>query len=347
MSQVERELFDAAVSELRQRLPAGWRVDVESDEPISNSAASLQVGAPNQSPGALVLILRPRLEPRDAIRLAESVPTTATSSSVVVASFLSPSTRARLSQFQLGYLDLTGNARIVLSRPGLFIQSEGATEDPNPAQGPARTLRGAKVARIVRALVDYAQPFGIRELAAATGINAGHVSRIVRLLDREGLITRGRSGRVEPVDWSALLRLWALRAPLSSRGTAFHCFEQAGIDALVQRLARSDETYAITAGRAAAVYAPVAPTPELTLWIRDAREAVRRLSLSDTEGASNVTLLEPADLSVFDGEVRLGGNVVVAPSQAAADLLTSPGRAPAKGEVLMRWMRANEALWRR
>ena len=36
-----------------------------------------------------------------------------------------------------------------------------------------------------------------------------------------------------------------------------------------------------------------------------------------------------------------------APSQVAADLLTSPGRGPAEGEELIQWMQANEEAWRR
>jgi len=36
----------------------------------------------------------------------------------------------------------------------------------------------------------------------------------------------------------------------------------------------------------------------------------------------------------------------VAPSQAAADLLTSPGRGPSEAEALIAWMAANEAAWR-
>lgn len=35
-----------------------------------------------------------------------------------------------------------------------------------------------------------------------------------------------------------------------------------------------------------------------------------------------------------------------APSQVAADLLTSPGRGPAEGEELIGWMMSNEDKWR-
>ena len=36
----------------------------------------------------------------------------------------------------------------------------------------------------------------------------------------------------------------------------------------------------------------------------------------------------------------------VALSQAAADLLGSPGRGPAEGEALIDWMKEHEEVWR-
>jgi hypothetical protein len=76
----------------------------------------------------------------------------------VFARYLSESTRARLRDLDVGYLDLTGNIRIILSKPGLVIETEGASVDPDRQQRPARTLRGSKAGRIVRLLVDRKSP---------------------------------------------------------------------------------------------------------------------------------------------------------------------------------------------
>ena len=40
------------------------------------------------------------------------------------------------------------------------------------------------------------------------------------------------------------------------------------------------------------------------------------------------------------------GLTIVAPSQAAADLLTGSGRMPSEGEELLDWMKDNERVWR-
>lgn len=46
-------------------------------------------------------------------------------------------------------------------------------------------------------------------------------------------------------------------------------------------------------------------------------------------------------------EAQRDGVWYAAPSQIAADLLTSPGRGPAEGEELIEWMFAHEGAWRR
>jgi hypothetical protein len=49
---------------------------------------------------------------------------------------------------------------------------------------------------------------------------------------------------------------------------------------------------------------------------------------------------------VYEGSSLKDALRVVAVSQAAADLLTSPGRGPAEADALINWMKANEEVWR-
>ena len=57
-------------------------------------------------------------------------------------------------------------------------------------------------------------------------------------------------------------------------------------------------------------------------------------------------MIDSADEGVFVGSAARDGVRYVAPSQAAADLLSSPGRGPSEGEDLIAWMRENEEAWR-
>lgn len=327
-------------------MPAGWKVGEARNGPIPFDA-TVQLRAPGGTEARIVLEAKVRLDPRGVVAVAAlAAKAAARGPLLVVSPYLSPSTRERLREAEISFLDLTGNARIVLTKPGLFIETHGATEDPDRKVRPARSLTGPKAGRIVRALVDRKRLPGVRELAAATRVDAGYVSRVLTLLDSEALITRGGRGRIERVDWPALLRRWAREAPLESRGEVRSFLEPRGLSALLARVGESGDTYAVTGGLAAARFAPIAPARLAVIWIRSSETTAERLGLRPAESGANVLLVEPNDDLVFEGATEHRGVRYAAPSQVAADLLTSPGRGPAEGEALLEWMRENEEAWR-
>jgi hypothetical protein len=341
---LDNKILRIALPLLQGRMPPGWKITL-TREPGRHRAASVKLTAPDRRSASMAVEVRARLEPRGVTSVAEAAGDL-NGPLVVVAPYLSEATREKLIQSDLGYVDLTGNVRIVLGRPGLFIETEGATTEPNRRERPARSLRGAKAGRIVRALVDWKRPPGVREMATLTDIDPGYVSRVLAYLDSQALVERVGRGRLESVDWPALLRRWAEDAPLDSRGDVVTCLAPRGLDALVKRLADSDERYAITGGLAAAAYAPLAPTRLGIIWMEGAEDATERLALRPADRGANVMLLDPRDESVFEGVVRRKRASYAAASQTAADLLTSPGRGPAEGEELLTWMQANEHKWR-
>lgn len=333
------KLVRAGLQALQRRLPSGWSAIPQDD-------SAVEVTAPDRRKGTLTLKPKARLAPKDVRPLAESIATEAIAT-IVVAPFLTDNTRARLRELDIGYLDLTGNTRISLRKPGLFIETQGASEDPDREARPARSLRGPKAGRVVRALIELQSPPGVRELAALTQIDAGYVSRVLTFLDAEALITRGRRGRIESVDWSLLLRRWALEAPLESRGRLCKFFEPRGISALQARLANLDAPYAVTASLAAASIAPLAPARLAIIWARDVDAVAASLALRSADASANVVLAEAFDDSVFNGAIRRDGISYASPVQIAVDLLTSPGRGPQEAEQLIDWMKAHEDTWRR
>jgi hypothetical protein len=340
-------LLRQGIRELRRRLPPGWLLGEpqEAPDPID---ACIRLSTPDGRAGLIALEQRARLDPKGVLPLAEARRAAELKLPLLVISrYLSEATRERLRSESISYLDLTGNARLVVAEPGLFIETQGASEDPEREERPARSLRGPKAGRIVRALIDRREPPGVRELAAATRIDAGYVSRVLSFLDTEALIHRGKRGRIESVDWPALLRRWAREAPLEDRGEARACLEPRGLPALVARLAKSKERYVISGTLAAQAWAQAAPARLALVWLEDAADASRRLGLRPAEAGANVLLIEPVDPLVFEGATRREGVWYAAPSQTAADLLTSPGRGPAEGEELIGWMIEHEDEWRR
>ena len=337
MTYRDNMLLTDGLRALRRRLPAGSGVRV----------GHRRLPAANRRTGSIAVEARATLDPKGVQPLVERARSAQAELPLVVLSrYLSGATRERLRSREVGYLDLTGNAWLVVPEPGLFIETQGASEDPDRKERPARSLRGPKAGRIIRALIDRRQPPGVRELAVATKTDASYVSRVLAFLDSEALVTRVGHGRLESVDWPALMRRWAQEAPLESRGKTRMFLEPRGLTGLVGRLAESEEHYAITSSLAAATFAPVAPARLVVIWVRDAAQAAARLALRPTETGANVLLVEPADESVFEGATQRDGVWYAAPSQVAADLLTSPGRGPAEGEELINWMRANEDAWR-
>ena len=334
---------------LRARLPDGWRADLDEAEDARDDKgadARLQVRGPDGRSAYLTVYSRRSLQPRGVLMLRAQLQKAPPENPTVVAPYLSSSVRERLVEAGLGFVDLTGSVRVALGSPGLFIEASGADVNPERSARPSRSLRGGKAGRIVRALIDREKPSGVRALAAVTGVNPGYVSRIVAMLDEQALVERSGRGRIVSADWPRLLERWSQDAPLSSRGKQTMCLEPRGLAALTLRLGTSRLHYAVTGTLAVSGLAPVAAAHLAVVYVDDAHAAVSALDLRIAERGANVMLIEPEDEWVFEGSTLRNGLSAVAISQAAADLLTSPGRGPAEAEALIAWMRENERAWR-
>ena len=349
MSSPDNKMIRDAQEVLRARLPRGWRTDLDEADGTRDDKgadARLQISGPDGRSAYLAVYSKRTLQPRGVLVLRAHLQHFPADDSMVVAPYLSPPVRERLVEAGLGFVDLTGNVRVALSRPGLFIEASGADVNPDRSTRPSRSLRGGKAGRIVRALIDREEPPGVRALAAITGVDAGYASRIVALLDDQALIERSGRGRIVSVDWPRLLERWSQDAPLSSRGTQTMCLEPRGLAALTSRLGTSGLRYAVTGTLAVSELAPVAAAHLAVVYVDDVHAAGSALDLRIAERGANVMLIEPEDEWVFEGRALRNGLSAVTVSQAAADLLTSPGRGPAEAEALIAWMRDNERAWR-
>jgi hypothetical protein len=350
----DNRLISQAVEKLEAFLPGAWRTSVEFERAGRDRGfdALLEVCAPDGACGTLILEMKNRVEPKDVSRIADQLtlygrsPDGEEAKPVLVAPFLSPRTRERLEERGVGYVDLTGNIRIALERPALFVRASGAERDPRREERPARTLKGAKAGRAVRALCDFAPPIGVRELAGRARIDPGYASRVLTLLEREDLIQRERRGPVTDVDWQALIRRWTQDYSLFGSNRTASYLEPRGLGSLLGKLRDSDLRYAATGSLGSASIAPVAPARLAVLFVDDAEEAAEHLGLRPAEAGANVILAEPFDPVVYERTREQEGISYVALSQNAADLLTSPGRGPNEAEELMDWMARNEDAWR-
>ena len=349
----ERLIARRAEKILSECLPSGWALRAEPAVPARSARIDLiaEITAPSGENAALAVEVKRTVAPRDVGRIADQISKLAggrepTAVPVVASSYLSPRSREMLEGLGVGYIDTTGNVRIEVSQPGLFISTAGTDRDPWPQDDELQSLRGRGAARAVRAIIDSKPPFGVRELASATDTSAATLSRVMELLEREGIIVREKRGPVSSVDWQAAIRRWTQDYDQTASNSATTYLEPRGLPAVEKALTGTGLRYAATGAFAAQRFDPIAPARTAALYVDDAYRAADRLGLREAHTGANVVLLEPFDPVVFDRTVVRDGLRCVAPIQLAVDLLTGPGREPSQGEELLRWMQENQDAWR-
>lgn len=356
----EDDLVDAAVAWLKESLPDSWEVSrsrrtlTGADGLASRTLdAAIDLRPGNGTPTTLAVEARRTFSPRDAellfSGLARSLRALASHIPVlVVAPWLSPRSQELLAEEGINYLDLTGNARVQLDNPTVYLKSAGAERNPAPrARGQAR-VRGPKAGRLIRLLVDVQPPYGVRDVAAAANLNPGYVSRLLDALDREALIDRDPRGPVRSVDVPALLRRWAQSYDVFTSNDATGFLAPAGPAAALQHVGSTDGAgrVVITGSFAAVRRAPVAAPVFLVAYCDDVTAVANELRLLPADTGANVALLRPFDPVVWTRPDRDDRLSYAAVSQVAVDCLTGNGRMPAEGEALLQWMAEDETRWR-
>lgn len=345
-------LLDQAVEGIRSSIPRSWQLTLSKPKQEWAFQADAQLtirGSDGTSTEVLVEVKR-RVSPRQAAevaeKLAEVVKEERVTGALLITDYLSELSRKRLRAAGVNYVDLTGNRWIALERPSLLIETQGADQDPSPPRRGVRSLKGAKAARIVRALCDTCPPLGVRELARLTDTNPGYVSRVLDLLVSEDLIQRGQAGEIVDSNWQELIRRWSQDYLLTRTNRAVPCLAPRGLDAFINQLRSYEEKYALTGSFAVPAEASIAASRLATCYVDDIEQAAGDLQVRPAETGANVLLLEPFDRVVYD-RVRLEEELVKAAlSQCAVDLLTAGGRSPAEADALIVWMGSNEHLWR-
>ena len=267
---------------------------------------------------------------------------------VLVARYLAPATRARIIESGAGYIDATGNLYLASDRPALLLRDRGADQDPWRGPGrPRGTLKGPSAARIVRALMDFAPPYSVPELAARAAVSTGAAYRVVEFLEEQQFVDRAKRGPITSVRWRAMLERWSDDYGFAQSNTVEMFLEPRGFGALKNRLRETPELeYAITGSMAAEAVAPYAPTRLAMIYVRDIGAAAA-LGLRATTAGANVALAAGENDATFERVRVVDGLRYTALSQVAVDLLSGPGRNPSEAVALLEWMERNESTWRR
>ncbi len=257
---------------------------------------------------------------------------------VVAVPFMGDSGKQACERAGVSWFDFSGNARIIA--PGIRVIVDGR---PNrfPSRGRPASAFAPKSSRVARYFLMHPSEAVIqRDIARATGVSEGFVSRIVARLEQERYIEREQDGALRVKDPRLLLESWREQYRFS-RHTIIqgHVVARSG-DALARLVgdelkARSLE-HAAT-GLAAAWQLTRFATFRIATFYLDAEPGsalVEQLGFREDPRGANLWLVVPNDAGVLQGaEVRKGLRCVH-PVQAYLDLKEHPERASEAAERL-------------
>ena len=359
----DADILTAAVATLTQRLPTDWTAGINREVAADRHQADavVTITAPGSARASLYAEVKRSVVTRDLPAMVQQAQTyidAATSSAgktakpLLVARYLAPPLQQWLTDRDIPYADAAGNIRVSLHEPALFVRDVGAQRDPWRGPGrPKGNLTGASAARVVRSLVDFRPPYTVPGLMKLAGTPSGNTYRAVDFIEEQDFLTRANDGKITDVRWRALLERWSKDYSFSKLAAGSTYLAPRGLPDLVKRLARltdDDEAgrYAVTGSLATPKWDAYAPAKNAMIYADKPDELADWAHLRRVDAGANVLIGRAADTAALDRAQRLDGTVIVAPSQAAVDLLTAPGRGPEEARALLRWMEQNEADWR-
>jgi len=356
------DLLELGLGELRNLLGPRWRLEKRTPSAAETSSMSddsfeliIDIADPSNSAAQVLVECKMELTPAQALKVLEVQRRTLRNmysefSTLVIAPWLDARTREILETRGVGYVDLTGNINLKLERPGLVVIKQGAQQDPNPRRPESqRRLSGQRALRLIRLLIDVEPPYKPIELTEASGLSAGYVSRLLDVMQRQALINR--KGRiVTSVDWPALTRARASESRLLDLENVSAIAPNGVFDVLemIDKRRSGNQLVAVTGSYALGSVGPVSIGGQLMLYVRpqiELSQAVGSLGLIPAS-SGEVILLKPGDGVVFERMRDYQGLPLVGLSQLAIDCMSGPGRMPADGEQVLRFMIENERSWR-
>lgn len=333
----EGELLDAARERLEELLRQPVRtkgIDVKSEGPDGRFVAGPHVFVVEAKQANRLSVIH------QACRQARMYAQRESNAAIplVVVPFMGTSGQRACAEAGVGFIDASGNVHV--EAPGVFLHVEGK---PNRfvSRGRPSSVFAPKSSRVARfLLLDSTRWWRQSELATASRLGRGYISRIVARLTQDGSIEHSVQEGIRPRDPNRLLDAWKdeydFRRHRIIKG---HVSARSG-EELVARLvaaARQTETeYALTGLPAAALYAPFSSFRLVSTYLRKppTKELLKALSFRQEDTGANTWLVVPNDDGVFDGFKELEEGRCVCPVQAFLDLGFMPERAKEAAEHL-------------
>lgn len=242
----------------------------------------------------------------------------------------------------MSLVDLSGNARV--RDDPLYISVEGKPSRFSQRGRPSSPFapKGSRIARVL--LLDPSRWWRQKDLAEATELDDGYVSRVVRRLEDDELLTRN-DGQLRARNAELLLDAWADDYRFDRHDVVAGHMSGSGVDlasAIHHRLDEAGVEHAFTGLPAAWAFDQHARFRLCSLYVDgDPRDAAAAIALRRNEKGANVQLIGPNDTGVFEGQRDVGGYPCVSPVQVYLDL----GHLPERAKEAANHLRQEQLLW--
>ncbi len=337
-------VFERAVVRM---LPPGWTMAVRTGNGSADAEADafVDLTAPSGERTTACVEFKARAEPAEVVRLVPWLQRCG--AAVLVAPVIGARARGILAGAGISWIEPDGDCRLVIG--SLFIERIGSRrparrEADAPGTRYVADLFSGAALRIVRwLLIGADRSWTLADMAAATGLTPGFVSRTFKTLARDAYVDRAR-GASRVTDRDALLAAWAA-APAPGDAVLERVATVGGPEAILRAIRALDgpPRYAITAEAAADRLAPFARFARVELYVTDAAAWDEALELTPVARGGNVILIRPADDGVLDGSFEHDGLTLASRPQLYVDLVRRGGAAAEAAA----FMRERGELWPR
>ncbi len=256
---------------------------------------------------------------------------------VIVVPFISECGKRICDESKVGYMDLSGNTKIMSG--GILIYTEGK-ERPKDTAPINQSIFSPKAARITKFFLNQPHAQWIqKDIVEMTGLSKGLVSRIVTKMFEAGYVTK-KDGKVSLVGFDDLFSAWTeSEMKRRERKKNYYVWTQNPsqlMEKLTVQFSRNKVKYAFTQEAGASLVAPFSTFDIVSVYIDSLDkfpEAV--LSASKAVQGFNLTVIEAPDEYIFTKAQDKGGMKIVDNFQLYADLKKNPLRGEKQAEHIL------------
>ncbi|MFH0764109.1 MAG: MarR family transcriptional regulator [Candidatus Omnitrophota bacterium] len=247
---------------------------------------------------------------------------------VIAVPFISERGKEICDEHNIGYLDFSGNAKIVCGN--IFIYTEGRSR-PKDAVVERQALFSPKAARVTKFLLGQPENrWTQKEISERTRLSKGMVSRVINTMIGMGYVTE-KDKKLALTNFDDLFSAWVeSETKRRERKKSYYVWAQNPrklMEMTSAALSGRRIKYAFTQEAGASLVAPFAIFDIVSVYVESLDKFPEKaLSASAIDKGFNLTLIEAPDQYIFTKAQNKSGMMIVDNLQLYADLMKNPLR---------------------